>query len=248
MTRGPLDTGANPTIPRRWEPIFPSGPLLPPDAFREVCQPEVDYVNTVLEGDGMLFHTLVDDVPSWIRNIARRVCSHLYKDPSEAHPVRKVTLRIDDFPGVGWKAGNRHVRVGVSSQHLRNIANAGRHVGVEVEGILVHELAHGYQYNHAKPPLWLIEGIADSVRIKDGFHPLSVMKPGGHWTGAYTTTGFFLAWLDDTQPGFLYRLNQTLREGQPEWREEVFGDLTGTDVATLWNQYQAAIATEEFAT
>jgi hypothetical protein len=131
--------------------------------------------------------------------------------------------------------------VGVSTQHLRKIADLGMDVAAEVEGILAHELTHGYQNSHAAPPSWLIEGIADSVRIKAGLHLLRTVKPGGHWTDSYTTTAFFFVWLDDRYPGFLHRLNLMLREGSAPWTEAAFSELTGFEVATLWDDFQASI-------
>jgi hypothetical protein len=111
---------------------------------------------------------------------------------------------------------------------------------------LVHETTHGYQYDdkpESEPPGWIIEGIADYVRLQSGHFGPGLLHAGGTWTDSYQTTGFFLAWLDTQYEDFGYRLNQSLSptDGSP-WSKASFAEITGKPIAELWSDYQAAMA------
>src|SRR5262249_7286397 len=100
-----------------------------------------------------------------------------------------------------------------------------------------HEFTHVYQYGDG--PGWLIEGMADFVRFRAGLIPLSNRGKGGHYDDAYQTTAFFLAWIDDAHPDFGYQMNQSMTDDDKKgWTLDVFKQLAGKDVDTLWSDYQ----------
>jgi len=158
-----------------------------------------------------------------------------------------VKLIIRYAPGeVAWKAGDgSDITVMISTDHLRNVKNQGRDVAREIKGILFHEMTHMYQQDDSDghgADGGLIEGIADTVRFKNGFIPDGAQpNPNGHWNDGYRTTAFFLLWLDQRYDSFIYRLNLTMdsQDGKT-WSPESFRTITGKTVDALWNDYRAA--------
>ena len=119
----------------------------------------------------------------------------------------------------------------------------------EFVGVLVHEVAHMYQFNDGEAGL--VEGMADFVRIRAGHHRMSRRGTGGAWNDAYTTGGFFFSWLagpgglqEDgrvpADPDIGWAINQQMNR-DVGWSQQVFIDRFGVDVDTLWNEYQAAL-------
>ena len=107
-------------------------------------------------------------------------------------------------------------------------------------GMLVHETTHVYQYHDGPPSGLLIEGIAEYVRLRAGYPLLKPKVPGGAWDDGYATTAYFLVWLDDGHPGFGYEINQSLNANDKlPWSANVFTKFAGSDVDSLWAQYQA---------
>ena len=89
---------------------------------------------------------------------------------------------------------------------------------------------------------WVTEGIAGFVRYRSGFTSLADRRPGGSPNEDWKTTGFFFDWLDRMYPDAVYRLNQSLDpDDQRAWSERVFMEISGRDLATLWNDYQRSL-------
>lgn len=112
---------------------------------------------------------------------------------------------------------------------------------------MIHEVTHLYQFDDGGGGL--VEGMADFVRIRAGHHRLDRRGPGGAWTDAYTTSGFFFSWLAGPgglqpdgrvpfDPDIGWAINQQMKDA---WSEQVFEDRLGEDVDALWQQYQDAI-------
>jgi len=184
---------------------------------------------------------------AFMQDIGRKVCRTLYKNASEIRNASHVKLIIRYAPGeVAWKAGDgSDITVMISTDHLRNVKNQGRDVAKEIKGILFHEMTHMYQQDDSDghgADGGLIEGIADTVRFKNGFIPDGAQpNPNGHWNDGYRTTAFFLLWLDQRYDSFIYRLNLTMdsQDGKT-WSPESFRTITGKTVDALWNDYRAA--------
>eukprot|EP00842_Homolaphlyctis_polyrhiza_P002964 jgi/Hompol1/3669/HPOL_006706-RA len=67
-----------------------------------------------------------------------------------------------------------------------------------MDGVLVHELVHVVQFDgFASAPWWWIEGIADWIRLRAGLAARHWKQTkGGSWTDGYSTTGYFLEWIE----------------------------------------------------
>ena len=197
------------------------------------CLPRITVENADPNGAGAGFARVVTDPQAFVSDLTRTICRILYRSPDEPRKPSAITIRVYDFDGVANAGG---MTINLSTRHLANYSGAA--LAEEITGVLVHEATHLYQYNDG--PGGLIEGIADYVRIEAGHHSPNRKRAGGNWDDGYTTTGFFLSWLDDQYPDFGYELNLTLtRDDNRGWSEQAFVELTGKDVATLWREYQA---------
>lgn len=210
--------------------------------WEEVTSPEIEYITDNTNGV-KLFDTLVPDKEVYIYDICKKVAQFLYKTPEEVPHFGKLTLKVETFEGVAWKAGNPpHITVAINSQYLENYANKGGNITDEVSGVLFHELTHAYQHSSAQD-LSSIEGVADLVRYLAGYIALDFRKVGGEYTTSYKTTGFFYDWVRAKyieQCDFLYELNQTVSpENKGIWSlEDAFLKITACTPQSLWDAYQ----------
>ncbi len=210
------------------------------------CTPKVDLALEDTSSRGKLFLDVSGANPeAFLQDIGRNVCRTLYKNASEIRNASHVKLIIRYSPGdVAWKSGDgADITVMISTDHLQNVKNANRDVGKEIKGILYHEMTHMYQQDdHDKggADIGLIEGIADTVRFKNGFIPDGAQpNKNGHWNDGYRTTAFFLLWLDKQYDSFIYKLNLTMESNDNKrWSSESFKTITGKSVDQLWTDYR----------
>lgn len=70
---------------------------------------------------------------------------------SSSPPVRSITLFLRPFDGVahtnGSELDNEHKEVHLSTEYLEKIGGDSKRIRDEIEGVVVHELVHVYQYN-----------------------------------------------------------------------------------------------------
>lgn len=214
--------------------------------FAAVCTPEVTFQNDESAGDGALFDQVIPDAVATMQDVACVVCSILFRNPAEvieASGPSAVTLHIHDFDGVANAGGGT---INFSSRHIANYDDPDEAL-FEYRGVLLHETTHLYQWDAGGGAL--VEGMADFVRIRAGHHHLNRRGPGGAWTDAYTTSGFFFSWL--AGPGYAHpdgrapfdadigwAINQHMKD---QWDPTLFVEHFGEDVDTLWAEYQAAI-------
>jgi hypothetical protein len=216
-----------------------------PSAFRGVCSPDVTLDNRTASGNGALFDRTFPDPKAIVDETAQRVCATLYKAPAEVPQSPPIMLVIDDFYGIGEISITPSVvYIQLSSLRMQSTAAAGQSVRDDVVGALHYSLAIDYELHDENPAAvrWVTEGIAGYVRIRGGYTPISERAAGGGPMDDSKTTGFFLDWLDRTYPLAVYRLNQSLNpDDGVEWSQQVFHQITGKDLMTLWNDYQATL-------
>jgi hypothetical protein len=198
-----------------------------------VCTPKIELDNRSANGNGKLFSDNYPDATTFLQGAALTDCNILYRQPSEVPDVPSIKFVVEDMDGVAYTSGQE---VHLSSTYLHDYS--GSDLKAEISGVVHHEFTHVYQNFMA--PTWLIEGIADFVRFRAGEIPISNRQPGGHYDDAYQTTAFFLAWIDDAHKDFVYQLNQKVKTTQ--FTNQMFVDLAGQDVDTLWNTYQKQIS------
>jgi hypothetical protein len=208
------------------------------------CAPEVTFQNDEADGDGAMFDQVIPDPIATLKSVACRVCTILYRDPAEVtRNPSAIRLFIHDYDGVAQAGGGQ---IELSSRHVANYDQPDDAL-FEFMGVLLHETTHLYQMNRGSGAL--IEGMADFVRIRAGHHRMSRRNPGGAWTDAYTTSGFFFSWLAGpgglqsdgrmpADPDIGWAINEQLRD---QWSDQVFVERLQQPVDVLWDEYQQAI-------
>ena len=154
--------------------------------------------------------------------------------PSDGFTTPKsVTLRfLNDKKGVAGTSGDK---ISIAAAYVRGHTNDF--------GMVIHELTHVVQaYPKAKEgftkPLWLIEGIAEYIRLYH-FEPDAprprVNPDKASYRDSYKTAAAFLAWLEQRNPGAVKKLNAALRQGR--FKENLFQDCAGKPLDELWRDF-----------
>ncbi len=106
-------------------------------------------------------------------------------------------------------------------------------------GMVVHELTHVVQAYPPGGPGWLVEGIADYIRIVH-FEPQAprpkIDPAKASYKDAYKTTAMFLEWIEKQHgAGFVVKMNAALRQGK--YQDAMWSELTGKSVDELWSAF-----------
>ncbi len=114
----------------------------------------------------------------------------------------------------------------------------------ESSGMFIHEFSHVVQGYPNGNPGWLVEGLADLIRLE-------LSPPNDVWVKrtraidpkrsdykhAYGEAARFLEWIQGKYaPDLEGKLNTVMHERK--WRDELWTEWTGKDLATLWAEYQ----------
>ncbi|NQZ24598.1 MAG: discoidin domain-containing protein [Colwellia sp.] len=229
--------------------------------------PQVDFrdMNPETEGSALV-NRILGNPAQHMANRCIDVAKVLYTDASESSRFNHLTfqLRAKDDSGnefVAYKYGqdgSGEMTIVVSTTHLENVyrSSGGSDSAIrdEIDGILFHEVTHGYnnsplttdQYGEAGPFWAYTEGIADGVRINAGFHKTRQPDVNGsrQWLGGYTTSGFFLHYVNEKiDPSFIRKFNQSASDmGNYTWSwDAAFRSITNRGVQDVWNEYKAFI-------
>lgn len=209
----------------------------------------VDKDNGTSQGS-QLVKRIIPDLEGFIKDIAKGVCQKLYKDVNEVPHFEELVFELEHREGVAYKAGNPpRITINLSTQYLENqhAQSGDEAILYEIAGVNWHELTHAYQhvpqnagdYNSGTEFFGFIEGSADAVRILAGYHSTRKPYPGGSWNDGYTTTGFFIEWIQNSYDAdFLYKLNQSCLTIDPWNYEEACQQILGKSVQLLWDEYQ----------
>ena len=169
---------------------------------------------------------------------ARKVCNILYRTPDEVKPVTRQSLVIDMHDGVAYASGGE---IHFSAVYIGNFVRGKTPAAVtlELNGVLVHESTHVWQYTNGGG--WLVEAMADYVRYKAGFDRLARRQKGGNWDSPYTTGGFFIHWIEEKyDKDFGYKVNMGMKNRNFSYPMLV-QQVTGKPVDMVWQEYQADI-------
>ncbi|KNC67899.1 basic secretory protein-like protein [Pseudoalteromonas ardens] len=226
-------------------------------------KPVVDFVDMNPETAGsQLVKRIISDPAAHMANRCVDVAQVLYTDPKESQRFRhlRFELREKDAWGndfVAYKLGqdgSGEMTIAVSTKHLEKVYRDGNNddnaIRDEIDGILFHEVTHGYNnspithdgYGDGGPYWAYTEGLADAVRIGAGFHKTrqpDITNPK-KWLGGYTTTGFFLHYIkQEKDPLFIRKFNQSAVDyTNYTWSfDRVFTDILGIGVEQAWQDY-----------
>jgi hypothetical protein len=155
-------------------------------------------------------------------------------DDSRRPALDKVTIFIEKMDGVAYANGkDLHISADWVKSHPNDY------------GMVVHELTHLVQRYPSYKASWLVEGIADYVR--NGYFEPAIALPTvnfekAKYTDAYKTTATFLLWLEKNGHKDLVRkLSAALVANT--YSDATWKELTGKDVADLWQEFASATGT-----
>jgi hypothetical protein len=216
-----------------------------PTRFESVCSPKVVFENRDASASGPLFAEAIPDLTTTLPCITRDVCDTLYRKTIEAKNVTQITVIVEDYDGISETYGSgTEATIHMSSRYMQKVRDASGDLGAELRGILYYQSTNMYQFDggDGAANAWVVEGVADFVRHAGGYLADDQRKAGGKYNDGFTTTAFFLIWLDARYPDFVYELNQSLIPNpSAPWSSQAFADITGESVADLWATYQQSL-------
>jgi len=220
------------------------------DSFK---YPAVRYIDTDSAGYGKYFTQYITDPIGLVKTIALEDCQQLYHSPTEVPYVSYITLYVDSMSGVAYTTGTNNFpsakETHFSGSYLGYVITSRPKPDAiaEIEGVIAHEETHIWQQNcdyGTKDGFSVIEGEADAVRYLTGHDSISRRQPGGSWTDGYTTTGFFIVWIQQNSgmdKNFLYDLNQYVGKNYNFSWDSASMNILKKHVQDLWTLYQKAI-------
>lgn len=150
--------------------------------------------------------------------------------PSDGFTVpHEVTLHFDPkMKRVAHAAGGR---ITISAAFVR--------AHPDDFGMVVHELTHVVQAYPGGGPGWLVEGIADYIRIVhyEPQAPRPRIDPAkASYKDAYKTAAMFLEWIEKNHAaGLVVKMNAALRQGS--YDDSLWEKVTGKKVDELWKLF-----------
>lgn len=181
-----------------------------------------------------------------MRQVLSNAASYIQAAFSLSAPkdIPTVTLVVESIPGGVAATGGSTIHL--SAEYIAGQPADTAALVREITGVLYHESTHVWQNNNGNYGsdqffTGVIEGIADWIRLTSGFASAgwSPRARGGNWYDGYTTTAYFLDWIQSTQKAnFVNELNQKMAD---PWSNDFFLQLVGRSVDELWQDYQNSI-------
>ena len=226
-------------------------------AWKDYNIGEIEFFDKSPETKGSaIYKKIVPDPEAYIADKARKVLATLYFSPEDSIvPVRKLDYSVEKVNGVSAKGGgNGEISIWYSTDHIEKsfVNNDTARLDYETRGVLFHELTHAYQlepqgigtYGTNKTFWAFIEGMADACRVVNSCFTADDRPRGGTYMDGYRTTGFFLAWLQNTKdPDFIRKFNQSALKVVPWSFDGAIKYVLGNEysVDDLWNEYQKEV-------
>lgn len=212
------------------------------DQAKETSEPKKEsiWTGTAVDADGKkIAEVRVDttdapDLADWGKQ-AGELCVEWYPkiikllDSDGFKPYGHVEVYIGKHDGIAATGRNR---IGINADYVRGHKDD--------LGMVAHELTHVVQAYHSRGnPGWLVEGIADYVRLSH-YEPKArrprINPDRAKYTDAYKTTAIFLEWSENKYDKELVKkLNAAMRKG--DYKEELFKTYTGKTVDELWKEF-----------
>ncbi len=164
-----------------------------------------------------------EEAVKWFPKIVELLNSPDFKPYKEVH----ISLKKD----MGGVAATGRAHINISAGYVRNHKDD--------VGMVIHEMTHVIQAYPPGSPGWLVEGVADYVRLMH-YEPQAprprVNPDRASYRDSYKTTAAFLNWVEKNHDAQLVpKLNRAMRE--QTFKIELFKDYTGKSVDDLWKDY-----------
>lgn len=232
--------------------------------WTEFVYPKVEYrisVDKNHPGIKLIEQATGNKVEEYMRAQTKVVAELIYKCPQEAPQLTNFVFDISEETAIAAK-GNvpGGIIIWMNPNHIvkeyeKAKEQGGEQAGMdriiyELKGVMTHELAHGYQnvpqgaggYKRGDDYFGFLEGVADYSRIVAGLHVDRKKVKGGNWNDGYTTSGFFIQWIEENKkPEFAYLLNESCNNMMPWSWEQACQEIVGMSVQDLWDEYQKSI-------
>ena len=210
-----------------------------PPWVQDACTPTLEFENRDTTAQGQLFNDAVPDPSEIVWAASHATCRLLYRSASEVRPVSKISLVVEDYAGIAGTAGNM---VHLSTRYLKSEFDRGVDLRQEITGILHFATSLVYENTGSNttngPPPWMFVGLADFVRLEAGYLDPDLRTKGGNYDSNSQATAFFLDYLLGKSPSIVHDLNQRFSATAPAWNDDVFVTLLGSDLNSLWAEYQ----------
>ena len=168
----------------------------------------------------------------WFPKIVSSLPSEGFEPPTSVRVVFAKSLG----KGIGFAEGTQ---ITLSAPYVR--------AHPEDVSLVIHELTHvvqAYKGGLRKPPVWLVEGIADYVRYFEypGIAPSRRINPRtASYRDSYQTSASFLNWIQrQHDPLFVQKINASIRQGN--FKEALFQQFTGETLDELWKEFAATLS------
>lgn len=176
-------------------------------------------------------------------------CAVIYNKATDMPQRLAVTVVFDtNNSAAAYTLAGPSSQVHVNSQWFESFAPTDAPLKFKTDAMFHHEFAHVMQHKGAGLASGLYEGHANWVAYKAGYIYDTEKVKGGAWTDGYSTTAFFLLYLDSmysplgTYQAYTWRLNLAVRDlenSNGAWTTQYFVDTTGKSIDTLWAEYQS---------
>lgn len=190
------------------------------------------------------------------------VVKRLYKTPQEVPNFTDLELVFDPnyCGGIAAKSGNPpRIRIQNSTHYLTMVLNqSSDELLAEIGGTLTHEVTHAYShvpqnagdYAEGNDFFGFIEGIADFVRLKEGYSTLADIQidQNSKWLKGYNGSAFFINYLDENYTDFAYQFNQSCQTINPwSFKKATEQIIPGKTIDQLWTEYVNSIQSKQIA-
>jgi hypothetical protein len=175
-------------------------------------------------------------------------CSIMYQKGSQVPDIQRLKIVIETTnSAAAYTLQKPFAEVHINAKWYEAFNPTDAPLRYKTDAMLRHELAHVLQHLGAGLASGMTEGFANWAVFKAGNLSMAEKVKGGAWTDGYSTTAFFLLYLDDTYPpkgdyqSYSWRLNNDVQEMETsgkKWTSQYFIDTTGKSVDVLWADYQ----------
>lgn len=208
----------------------------------KILEPADHSLRQALKAFMALFPT-AEDIANYITSISYLVLDFIYgKFPDKLISKNSFEFYLREFDGLAHVCGELDKQMHVSLNWIKSLPKPLKLESIN--GVIIHEMTHIWQ-NTNGIPVGLVEGFADWVRLMLGYPCWTrTFSLTDTWDAGYSTTGFFLEWIDEhIRSDFCLSLNAALRN-EP-WSDALFKQLCGYEPEEMWWHYQSFLSKVE---